>query len=428
MSSKNKIIKNISWLFFDKAIRILGGIFIGVWLARYLGPYDFGLLNYALAYTAFFSVFVHLGLNQIVIRELLKQPKITPYLLGTAFGLKLLGAFLAIMSILGSLLLMEMDAVKKLLILIIASGFIFQSIDVIDYFYQAKILSKYTVIARNIAFIVSSGLKVFLIVNEYEVIYFAATNVIDLILSGVFMIIIFRRNKYYIGTWRYSKEIAKRLMLYSWPLALSTLLISIYMKIDQVMIDALLNSEQVGVYSVAVRLSEFWIFIPSILISSLMPYFVELRKKNQLHYQQRLMQLYSVMFWMGICVGSVTFLFGETIIRLSFGEVYSGAYEALVFNIWSGIAISQGLARGIWLIGEDLQKYRLYNNLIGVSLNISMNLLLIPRFGIAGAAIATLVTQSLGVWFFSFLWKPLRVSTWNMIKAVNPIYLISFKR
>jgi O-antigen/teichoic acid export membrane protein len=426
--TKNKLFKNISWLFFDKIIRIFGGLVVGIWVARYLGPNDFGILNYALAYTALFMLFVKLGLDQIVVREIVKKPKLTNYMMGTAFGLKLVGSLIAIFSVYLSLYFVETDSVTKLVILIISAGFILQSIDVIDFFYQSKVLSKYVVIARNSAFILSSLLKVYFIVYEYSVVYFAISNIVDLAFSGLFLAIIYKKTGHSIRKWRFSTKKAIDLLKFSWPLALSIFLISIHMKIDQVMIGNMLDTEQVGIYSVAVRLAEFWIFIPGILVSTLIPYFVNLRETNNKLYHYRLLQLYSLMFWMGVFVGVVTIFFGEDIIRLLFGEAYVGAYTALVFNIWNGIFISQAIARGIWMISENLQKYRLYNNLIAVVLNVSLNLILIPKLGIAGAALATLATQALGTWVFSFLWKPLRESTWGMIKSVNPIYLINIRR
>lgn len=426
--TKNKLLKNISWLFFDKIIRILGSLFVGIWVARYLGPNNFGILNYALAYTGLFVLFVNLGLNQIIVREIVKKPKLTNYLLGTAFGLKLMGSIIAIVSIYFSLQFIETDSITKTIILILSIGFILQSIDVIDYFYQSQVLSKYVVIARNSAFGLSSLLKIYLILHEYSVVYFAIAGIIDLALAGLFLLLIYKKTGGQLLQWKFSSKIAIRLLTFSWPLALSSFLIAIYMKIDQVMIGNMLDTEQVGIYSVAVRLSEFWLFIPAIMISTLMPYFINLREVNNELYYYRLMQLYSFMFWMGIFVGIVTFVFGEDIIILLFGEAYVGAYSALVLNIWSGVAISQGLARGIWLIGEDLQKYRLYNNIIGVTLNIVLNIVLIPKYGIVGASIATLLTQSLGPWVFSFLWKPLRASTLAMIKSINPIYLINIRK
>ncbi len=426
--TKNRLLKNISWLFFDKVIRIFGGLFVGIWVAKYLGPNDFGVLNYALAYTALFMIFVKLGLDQIIVRELVKESKLTNYLLGTAFGLKLVGSVIAIVSISVSLYFVEIGSVTKVVIFIISVGFILQSIDVIDYFYQSQILSKYVVIARNSAFVLSSLLKVYFIIYEYSVVYFALASIMDLMLVGVFLIIIYIKTGEDILRWRFSKKIAIKLLKVSWPLAWSSFLIAIYMKIDQVMIGNMLDIEQVGIYSVAVRLFEFWLFIPAIIISTFMPYLINLREVNNELYYYRLMQLYSFMFWMGIFVGIVTFVFGEDIIRLLFGEAYIGAYSALVLNIWSGVAISQGMARSIWLIGENLQKYRLYNNIIGAILNIVLNIILIPKYGIVGAAVATLFTQSLGPWVFSFLWKPLRTSTWAMIKSINLIYLINIRK
>lgn len=425
---KQKLLKNISWLFFDKIIRIFGGLIVGIWVARYLGPSDFGVLNYALAYTALFMLFVKLGLDQIIVREVVKKPKLTNYLMGTAFGLKLIGSIIAIVLVYLSLYFIQTDNVTKIVIFIISAGFILQSVDVIDFFYQSKVLSKYVVIARNSAFIISSLLKVYFIVYEYDVIYFAVANTVDFALAGLFMLMLYKRIGGKVSQWKFSKVIAIRLVKFSWPLALSIFLISIHMKIDQVMIGNMLDTEQVGIYSVAVRLADFWIFIPGIIVSTFMPYFVSLRESNNELYHYRLLQLYSLMFWMGVFVGVVTIVFGEAIIRVLFGEAYVGAYVALMLNIWNGIFISQAIARGIWLISENLQIYRLYNNMIIVIVNVGMNILLIPKFGIAGAAIATLATQSIGTWVLGFLWKPLRASTWGMIKSVNPIYLINFRR
>ena len=421
-------LKNTSWLLFDRLVRIFGGLFIGIWIARYLGPSDFGVLNYALAYVAFFQVFVSLGLDQIVVREVTKYPKLTNYVLGTAFGLKFFGSILALIGVFISLLFIQTDYITKLVIFILTIRIVFQSVDVIDYFFQAKVISKYTVIARSSAFLCSSLLSIFFILYEYSVIYFALSLLVDLLLSALFLLIVYQKNSYVVKQWKFSKKIAINLMKFSWPLALSVFLISIHTRIDQVMIGNMLDVEQVGIYSVAVKLSEAWLFFPAILVSTFMPYFVSLRESDNALYHYRLIQLYSLMFWMSVFVGLVTILFGESIIGFLFGVAYIDAYMALVFNIWNGIFISQAVARGIWMISENLQIYRLYNNIITVVLNITVNLLLIPKYGIAGAAIATLMTQALGTWVVSLFWKPLRPSTLDMIKSMNPFYILSLRR
>ena len=163
-------LNNASWLLLERLLRIFGGLFVGIWIARYLGPKDFGILNYALAYVAFFKVFTGLGLNQIVVRELVKYPKLTNYTLGTAFGLKFFGAFLAMIGVYASLFLLQTDNVTKLVIFFLIFRMVFQSVDVIDYFFQAKVISKYTVIARSLAFLCSSLLNIYFILNEYSVV------------------------------------------------------------------------------------------------------------------------------------------------------------------------------------------------------------------------------------------------------------------
>ncbi len=201
-------------------------------------------------------------------------------------------------------------------------------------------------------------------------------------------------------------------------------LIVIHTRIDQVMIGNMLDKEQVGIYSAAARLMEFWYFIPGIIISTLMPYFVELRENNSRLYHFRLMQLYSSMFWVGVFVGVFIIFFGKDIIRMLFGIEYILAYEVLIFNIWAGIFVAQALARGIYLISENLQLYRLINNILAVVTNIMLNLYFIPKMGISGAALSSMLSISISTWFFSMFFKPLRASTIDMIKSSVPIYLI----
>lgn len=422
---KNKIFHNLSWLFVDRVIRISVGLFVNIWIARYLGPNDFGVLNYAIAYTALFSLFVNLGLDQIVIREIVRVGGSTQYnIIGTAFGLKLIGSIVAVGGVLFSLTFSSAEYGTKVIIIILSIGFIFQSLNVIDFFFQSKVLSKYVVIARGAAFITSSLLKIYLIIYAYSVVYFAMAILLDVCLSAFFMLFVYLKTGWRVTEWQFSKKIAKTLLQSSWTLALSALLITIHMKIDQIMIGNMLNTEQVGVYSVAVSLAEFWYFIPGIIVSTLLPYFVDLRENDNKLYYLRLTKLFSLMFWMGISAGIFMLAFGESIIHVLYGRAYSDAYYALIFNIWAGIFVSQGVARGIWMISENLQRYRLYNNLIVVVLNIGLNIYLIPRAGISGAAFATLFTQFFGLWLVSFMWKPLRASTWSMIKSINPLYLV----
>lgn len=424
---KRRLLHNISWLFVDKVIRIFGGLAVGVWVARYLGPHDLGMLRYALAYTGLFVTLVDLGLSQIVVRELVKTASREHHILGTAFVMKLAGALLAICGVCASLRIIDLDDVTKAAVLIVSIGFVFQSLDVIDSYYQSRVLSKYVAIARTGAFILISLTKAYLITHEYTVLHFAVAGTMEVVLAGLLLIFGYQKNGGRLLRWQYSAATAKTLLKYSWPLALSGILVSIHMRIDQVMIGNMLGKEDVGIYSIAVGLAEAWICFPIIVVSTCMPYFVKLRDVDNALYHHRLLQLYSVMFWMGMAVGIVTTLVGKAVIHAVFGEAYVGAYSALVINVWSGVFTCQAIARSIYMISENLQKYRLYNNVMAVSANVILNILLIPKLNIAGAAIATLATQALGTWVFSLFWKPLRASTWGMIKAINPMYMVQVR-
>jgi O-antigen/teichoic acid export membrane protein len=203
---------NFNWLLLERLIQIFGGLFISVWVARYLGPGDYGILNYAIAYTGLYLLLVKLGLDEVVVRELVAHPECTNQCLGTAFALKLAGAIIAIFLIALSLYFMAISNISKVVILITAAGFIFQSVDVIDYFYQSKVMSKYSMMARNSAFIVVLLIKSYLIVAGFSILYFALANLILFILTFIFLIYIYLRNGYSVLAWRYSPTLAKKIV------------------------------------------------------------------------------------------------------------------------------------------------------------------------------------------------------------------------
>lgn len=413
----------------ERIIRIVGGLFIGIWVARYLGPESFGILSYAMAFVAFFSFLSSLGLNSIVVREVIKDESVQNKIIGTAFYLKLYGGILAFM--LGSmaiLLINSDDSIIQYTVILLLLSYIFQSMDAVEYLFQAKILSKYTVYARSGAFILSNLLKIYFILNEYDIIYFALATLMDTLLASIFMFAIYRKLNYNTKIWKLDKDISLELLKDSWPLMLSAFFITIYMKIDQVMIEYFLDMQSVGLYSVAVRLAEAWYFIPTIIISTLMPYFVKVRETNRELYIYRLKQVNTLMFWMGIIVGTVVTFFGQEIIIRLFTEAYKDAYLALALNIWAGVFVSIGLATSLWMIAENLQIYRLIGTTIGVFLNIIANYILIPIYGVSGAAMATLITQGLGLWVVPFFFKPMRLYIFITITSIIPIYLIKGKK
>jgi len=387
-----KYFRNTSWLFAEKILRMIVGLFVGIWIARYLGPEQFGLFSYAQSFVGLFTAIATLGLDGIVVRELVKAPEEADKLIGTSFILKIFGAILTLIILAIAINFTSNDSYTNTLIFIIASATIFQSFNVIDFYFQAKVLSKYVVFANIFSLFVSSLIKIYLIINEAELEAFALVILFDSFVLASGFIYFYLKQDLSIRKWEFDKDLAINLLKDSWPLILSGLVISIYMKIDQVMIKEMLDTKAVGNYAAAVRLSEAWYFIPMVISSSLFPAIINAKKENEELYYKRLQNLYSLMVWIAIAIALPMTFLSDWIVDLLFGNQYSEAGNVLMIHIWVGISVFFGVSNNKWLLIENLQKYRIQIDVFGAILNIILNLLLIPKFGIYGAAIATLVS------------------------------------
>lgn len=385
--------KNTSWLFAEKILRMIVGLFVGIWVARYLGPEQFGLFSYAQSFVGLFVAIAGLGLDGIIVRELVKDESKRDALLGTAFRLKLIGALLVLIALAIAVNLSQQDSLTTLLIFVIASATVFQSFNVIDFYFQAKVLSKYIVYANIISLLISSIVKIGLILNDAPLLYFAYSVLFDsLVLSGGF-VCFYQYKKRLISEWYYDKKLALSLLKNSWPLILSGLVISIYMKVDQIMIKEMISTEAVGQYAAAVRLSEAWYFIPMVIASSLFPAIINAKKQSEELYYARLQKLYDLMVWVAIAIAVPMTLLSDWVVNLLYGEQYNQAGSVLMIHIWAGVFVFLGVASGKWFMAENLQMLSFLRTLYGMVLNVILNFLLIQEYGIEGAAVATLISQ-----------------------------------
>ncbi|OGU74906.1 MAG: hypothetical protein A2V93_04345 [Ignavibacteria bacterium RBG_16_34_14] len=420
-SEKNKlklIIKNFGWLFGDRILRLGVGVLTTIWIARYLGPSDFGLLNYAIAFVAIISALSTLGLDQIAVRNIVLAPQNKNETIGTAFFLRISGSIvLILLSIILVTIIRPNDSLSLLLILIVGSGTIFQSFDVIDFWFQSSLNSKYTVYAKNTAFGFVSLLRILFILTNSSIVYFAIAILIENILGGSFLAAVYTYKKEKISEWKARTTIAISLLKDSWPLILSGIAIMIYMRIDQIMLKEMLGDTSVGIYSAAVRLAEVWYFIPIAIVNSVFPILIETKKVSEAQYYRRLSKLYSGLTWMAIIVAIIISLGANYIVNFLYGNDYSGAGAILSLNIWAGIFVFQGIARGLWLISENLQKYSYYYTIGACIVNIGLNFYLIPIMEGKGAAIATLISYFFSVIIFPLFIKETRNSSVQLLKS-----------
>jgi O-antigen/teichoic acid export membrane protein len=404
---------------FERVIRIFVTFFVGIYVARYLGPERFGLLGYCLSIIALFSSVATLGLDQIVIRNLIQSPERKSNIIGTAFLLKMMASLCMLFIIYIFVQLNASDNRTKILIIILSIGIFFQSFNVIDFYFESQVMAKFSSWAKFGAKLGSSLMKVWLIYIQAPLLWFAWAFVLEYVLLSIFLVIFYNVKKLRSNRWRFKKKLAFGFLNDSWPLIISGLAIMVYLRIDQVMIKSILDNESVGHYAVAVKISEAFYFIPLAITSSLFPAIIKSKQENNQLYTARLQRLYDLMTCLGISIALPTAIFAEHLIGLLFGGQFSPAARVLQIHIWACVFVFLGNACAKWFIAENLEKYFLYRSLSGAILNIVLNLVLIPKFGINGAAFSTVISYFSATYLSMLFFKPSRKNFWLATKSFN---------
>lgn len=434
-----KYFKNTSWLFAEKILRMIVGLFVGIWVARYLGPEQFGLFSYAQSFVALFTAIASLGLDGIVVRELVKDESRSDELIATAFWLKLIGAFGVLFILAIAINFTSNDNYTNILIFIIASATIFQSFNIIDFYFQAKVLSKYIVYANIISLFISSIVKILLILNEASLIAFAWVILFDSVVLALGFIYFFLKNSTFkIKYFKFNKSIAISILKDSWALIFGSIAASIYMQIDQVMIKEMMGSESVGYYAVAVKLSELWLFITVTLTKSFSPAITNAKKNDNELYIKRLQSVYDLLIKISALLSIIVFTLSNYIVFYLYGAEYSDSINILSIYIWSIIFVY--LSNGSWLyyINENLQKIASLRLIYGAIVNIFLNLYMIENFGLVGAAYSTIISYAISSYFINYFYNKTKMNFMLQTKAmvnffnattwINPIKINTERR
>lgn len=405
-SEMKKYVSNTGYMFFGKIINRVLSLVVGIYVARYLGPEDYGLLSYAQSFVSLFGVFVGLGLNDILVRELVNNPENENVLLGTAFSLKIaVGSFVTLIVIALGILIND-DKTTQYLIIICSGTIFFQFAKVFDYWFQAKVLAKYSEIANVITFILVSLLKVAFIILSLSVIFFAIAILVSSLIRLLLLGWQFVRREEKFKPLNFNYNIAKNLLKDSWPLIISGLNIIIAMKIDQIMIKEMLDASSVGIYAVGVKLADSASFLPVIVATSLFPKLVELNGTQR--FWTRYGQIFKYFLWPFIGIAIIIGVSSESIIQFLFGHEYINAWPVLVIYIWTLPLSFIGIMTNKYLLLINKTKAIFFRQLLVGSLNITLNLFLIVKFGIIGAAFSTVIPQLVVNIFYDFYDKDLR--------------------
>lgn len=414
---KNKVVKNASWIIGGRLANKLLAFLVGILTARYLGPSNYGLINYAAAYTSFFASICTLGINSIIVKNFVDHPEEEGTTIGTTLLLRAISSFLSALMIVGIVSIVDRDEPVTIAVVALSSiGLIFQIFDTLNYWFQARLQSKYSAIASLVAYVAVSAYKIVLLVQGKSVEWFAVATALDYLVLAVFLLVAYFKN----GGARFkaSKAKAKELLSSSSSFIISGLMVSIYASTDKLMLKQMLDEATVGHYSLASSISTTWAFVLSAIIDSLYPEIVQAFSRDRLQYERKNRQLYAIVFYTAVLVSAVICLFAKPIVGILYGESYLPAVQPLRIIVWYTAFSYLGVARNAWMVCENRQKYLKYLYISAAIINVLLNFVLIPRWGASGAATASLITQMSTTLLLPALIRPLRPNAKLMLDAV----------
>ncbi len=424
----NLLIGNLVRLLSDQVLQVGVGVFVGVWVARYLGPTQFGLLNYAIALVSLFASATARGLGTLVVRDIARDPECKEETLGTAFVIQLAGGIITLVAAAGAIAVLNPDDILTLwLVGILAAATMFQSFETINFWFQSQLQSKYTAVAKNSVSLLIAGIRIGLIQVRAPLIAFAWVMLAEAVVAGLAIALVYQSKGNDFKLWRISWERGKQLLQESWPLALSSLAVFIYSKIDLIMLGSL-DKTELGFYAVAVKLSEICDFLPMIIAAAIFPKLAQLREKNYAEYLKKF-QIYSdamLFLWLGVAV-PVSVL-APFIVQTLYGEQYAASSGVLSIYVWTQFGTNFGIARNTYFALEGQLRYNIYLTVAGSIFNIVLNYLLIPQYGALGATVATLITYFYVTILVNFYIKELKpfasliLGSLNLYKAASRLF------
>ncbi len=416
--NREKIFRNIFWAVSGKVVNIASGMFVGILVARYLGPEQFGMMNYVISYVMLFSILATFGLDGIEVRELSKRGADKGAILGTAFSLRLVFAVLALLLIFVTLWFFESDGYTFTMVMVYAISLIFSTLNVIRNYFTSIILNEYIVKSEISRTLLGALIKVVLLWFHCSLTWFIAASAFDIVLVGGGYLYSYRKKAIDVVRWRFDPVSAKMLIRASFPLLLSGTAIVIYQKINSVMIRNMLDNVALGQFSVAAKMAEFATFIPMMVAQTVTPLLVKAHQTDLDQYHEKRQQFMDLMAWSGIGMAVVMLLLAFPVIRLLYGPEYILAIPVLQILACRSIFMAIAAASGQLIIIEGIQKYVILRNLAGCAVSIGLNWLLIPVWGIVGSAVAMVVSVAVAGFLSHYVIRPYRFLVSIQWKAI----------
>ncbi len=419
---KNKVVKNASWIIGCKIIQSVLSLVVGSLTARYLGPSDYGLINYAASVVAFVTPIMQLGLNMILVNEFVNSPDDEGKILGTTLTLNLLSGLLSCGGVFLFVSIAKSgDTFAQIVCMLYSMVLITQVSEMISYWYQAKFASKYVSVVSIASYLIVSAYKIYLLITQKSIAWFAVSQALDyLIISLVLMFFYHRLGGGRLG---FSLSTARRLLSRGKYYILSSMMVTSFVQIDKVFLEMFLDEAQVGIYSAASVCAGVTAFVFTAIIDSARPSIFEAKKAGREQYETQIKRLFSIVIYLGLAQGIAMTLLSDVIVFILYGAEYASASSSLRVLAWITMFSTIGSVRNIWLLAEEKQKYLWIVNICGAVFNIGVNLILIPLVGTVGAAITSLLTQIFTNIITGYIIRPISQYNKLMLGSLNPAWM-----
>lgn len=414
---KNREVRNAGWIIGGRIAQMVLSLLVGVLTARYLGPGNYGLINYGSAYVAFFTALCNLGLNSVIIKDFVEHPDEQGEAIGSALGMRLVSSVVSLILTVSIVTILDNDEPLTITVVTLCSlGSIFHIFETFNFWFQNQYKSKITSMATLSAYVITSAYKITLLILGKDVRWFAFASSIDYLVVAIFLWVAYKRHNG--AKLKFSLRKSKALISISYNYILSSIMVSIYGQTDKLMLKQMINESEVGYYSTATALCAMWTFVLQAIIDSVYPSILRLAKQDKAAYERKNRQLYAIVFYVSCAVSLCFVVFGKLAVSILYGEAYLPAVPVVKWVTWYTAFSYLGVARNAWVVSEGKQKYLKYIYGCAVVMNIMINALLIPRMGASGAALASLVTQIFTSIVLPMFFTDMRPNARLMIDAI----------
>lgn len=418
-----KVFHNAKWIVICKILQSLLQLAVGMLSARFLGPSNYGLIKYAASVVAFAMPLMKLGLDATLVHELVEHPEKEGEIIGTsllmnfASGLACMGGVFAFSRI------MNAGETETIIVCVLYSiSLVFAALEMIQYWFQYKLMSKYSSLVMLGVYFVVSAYKIFLLATEKSVYWFAVSNSVEYGLVAILLVVIYLKKGGKLGI---SLKTGISMLGKSRHFIVASMMVVIIQNTDHVMLTKIAGKAENGFYSAAITCTIIAQFVFTAIIDSFRPVILENKKENSPEYELNVSRLYCITQYLSLAQSIVFTVFAELIVSVLYGAEYAATVPVLRILIWYFSFSVMGVVRNVWIVAEQKQKYLWIINLTGVVLNVTLNAFLIPRFGACGAATASLATQIFANFIFGFIFKPIRENNRLLLAALNPVMLVS---